>query len=149
MIHLDGLLHLSGIAAAISIAYVGLDRIHWEEEEFFANLTKVENKFSEAVHRFGIRMDQVTPKASFKLFPLFCLRLKLFALCHVARVKVKMGVIGRFCHWFHILRHAPLLPYFRARMERTTVRWMAVIAIAVFIVTAQVRIGRSRGPQGG
>jgi hypothetical protein len=135
MVHVEGLLHLSGIALAVTIAYVGLDKIRWEENVFFKHLEEVEKDIAASLLRFGIQTDGkfVNAKASCKLFPLFCLRLKLFALCHVAQARVQMGFWGRVWHWFHIQRHAPLLPYIRSRWERRIIRLMAVTALSIFL----------------
>jgi hypothetical protein len=138
MIHAEGLLHLSAFAAAVSIAYVGLDRIHWDDERFFVSLVQAEKDTAALLLlKFGIKKEEVSPQEAFDLFRFF-VRLKLFALCHVANAQVEMGWWCRFWHYVHIQRHVPLLPYFRHRWDRTIIGFMAVAALLIFFYLGAV-----------
>jgi len=137
MVHVDGLLHLSALATAVAIAYVGLDRIHWDDQRFVTHLREAEAVIATSLLRFGIRRDQINPKETFELFPFF-VRLNLFALCHVAGVRAKMGWWCRLCHSVHIQFHVPLFSYFRLRRDRWIIGRLAIIALLMFIYISAV-----------
>ncbi len=125
---MEGLLHLCGIAAAVSIAYVGLDQLNWDDRRFETHLSDARRKIGESLLRYGLQVGTLNPSDSCDLFPT-PIRLRLFVLCHVGRVRVKMGPFNRVRHWFILLRHAPLLPYFDGRYDRMVIKWMALVLI--------------------
>jgi hypothetical protein len=125
---MEGLLHLCGLAAAVSIAYVGLDQLHWDDKRFETSLADARRKIGESLLRYGLQVGPVNPKDSCDLFR-FTTRQQLFVLCHVGKVKVRMGILNRCVHHICVLRHAPLLEYFNGRYDRTVAKWMALISI--------------------
>lgn len=129
---MEGLLHLCGLAAAVCIAYVGLDQLHWDDKEFENNLTEAATAIGDSLLRYGLQKGAINPKDSCELFP-FLMRLRLFTLCHVGGVRVKMGWVCRCAHHICLLRHAPLLPFFRKRLDRVVIKWMALVAIVSFL----------------
>jgi hypothetical protein len=125
---MEGLLHLCGLAAAVSIAYVGLDQLHWDDKRFETSLADARKKIGESLLRYGLQVGPVNPKDSCDLFR-FATRQRLFVLCHVGKVKVEKGILSRFVHHVCLLRHVPLLEYFNSRNDRVVARWMALISI--------------------
>jgi hypothetical protein len=137
MAHMDGLLHLSALAAAVAIAYVGLDRIHWDDERFITHLNEARTAIARSILRFGIRIDQLNPKEAFELFPFF-VRLKLFVLCHVGGARAEMGWWCRLCHTIHVQFQVPLLSYFRTRRDKWIISRLALLAIIIFLYLSAV-----------
>lgn len=93
---MEGLLHLCGIAAAVSIAYVGLDQLNWDDRRFETHLSDARRKIGESLLRYGLQVGTLNPSDSCDLFPT-PIRLRLFVLCHVGRVRLAgCDIAGRF-----------------------------------------------------
>lgn len=133
MPNLDGLLHLCGVATAVAIAYVGLDRIHWDDELFNNNLRQAEADAAQyLLLKHDLKPNTQYASDELSVLPIFWTRLKLLVLCRVAGVHVPMG----WCiilHWIHLQKHVPAYRFFRSRMDRRVVKWLAVIQIGVFL----------------
>lgn len=111
-IHVEPLLHLSALTLAVSVAYLGLDRVHLEKDAFFEALKKAQIKAEKFVKRYEVGEAQPAEDPFYYLS--FWIKLKFFVLCHVAERPVDMGWL-RILHVCHRQRYVPLLRYFKAR----------------------------------
>lgn len=133
MPHLEGLLHLCGIATAVAIAYVGLDRIHWDDEQFEANLKEAEKETAQyLLLEHDLKPNTKYARDELSVLPIFWTRLKIFVLCRVASVTIPMGPC-RALHWVHMQKHVPAFRFFRNRWDRWLAKRLAVIQIVVFL----------------
>ncbi|HEX4410566.1 MAG TPA: hypothetical protein VH206_17480 [Xanthobacteraceae bacterium] len=131
MVALEGVMHVSAFATAISVAYVGLDRIHWDDEKFVSTLSDTEKAFADILNRFDLKPGIKYSRKSFTHMPVTP-RLALFAVCHVAHIDVKMGWL-RPIHIVHRSFHVPFFRYFRNRTDRKVITALAVFALIAFV----------------
>jgi len=105
-LHLEGLLHLSAIAVAISAVYIGLDRIHSEPDRFRKQLRTVQGR----VRRSLLRLDVLRsgPETRPKLKKLFD-EPSVHLLCYVAGINIELGAARRLLHFLHRQPFVPLV----------------------------------------
>lgn len=133
--HIESILHLSSLSLIITIAYLGLDRVHLEKDAFLDALERAKDKAIQFVRRCDIKPGEKPESSSmFYRFP-FWVKLKFYALCQVAGVNwdIDMGGHWRLLHWCHRQRHVPLLGYFKKRRDRGLVSIFAAILLLIFL----------------
>lgn len=131
--HIESILHLSALALIVAIAYLGLDRVHQEKDNFLEALDRAKAKATAFVLQCDVERT-VPAEAMFNRFP-FLVRLKFYALCQIAGVNgnIEMGFWGRVSHLCHRQRHVPLLGYFRRRQDRTWISIFALLLLVIFL----------------
>jgi hypothetical protein len=132
MANFEGLLHLSAIATAAAIAYVGLDRIHWDDERFAENLKSAEEDAAKALVAYDIKPSEKYPKTVFDDLP-FWTRVRLVTLCLLAKVEVERRIICNAVHKIHSQLNFPMFVYFRNRWDRWIIKILAIISLVVFL----------------
>jgi hypothetical protein len=136
-LNVEALLHLNVLSLIITIAYLGLDRVHLEKDAFLASLEEAREKALAFVLRFDVSPGK-TPavKSMFYRFP-FWIKLKFYVICQVANVHrdITMGRAWRFTHCCHRQRYVPLLNYFYKRRDRLWVSLFATILLILFLYT--------------
>jgi hypothetical protein len=134
MSNLEGLLHLCGVTTAVAIAYVGLDRVHWDDEKFTENLVKAEKETAEYLFlSHGLEPQVQYSKNDLSVYPVFLTRPKLLVLCHIASIKVP---VGWWC-WAYFLivkqTYVPAFKFFRNRWDRRVAIVLALVQIFFFL----------------
>jgi len=112
-VHVEALLHLSALSLAVTVAYLGLDRVHMEKDAFIEALKKAQVKARDFVSRYEVGEKALEDGPMFYRFP-FWIKLKFYTLCHVAEADVQMGWF-RPLHVCHRQAYVPLLRYFKGR----------------------------------
>ena len=132
-LHIESILHLSALSLVVSIAYLGLDKVHQEKDAFKESLAKAREKALELVSRCDVTIGaDPGPEAIFYRFP-FGVRLKFYLLAYIAAAQIKMGVIYRSCHWFHRQVKVPCLRYFDSGFDRIFVSIFALVSLGIFL----------------
>src|SRR4051794_27433305 len=86
VIHIEPILHLSALALIITIAYLGLDRVHLEKDAFLEALEEARQHSADFVRRCDITPGKTPlPTGMFYRFP-FWVKLQFYALCQIAGV---------------------------------------------------------------
>jgi hypothetical protein len=132
---IESILHLSSLSLIITIAYLGLDRVHLEKDAFLASLNGAREKAEGFVRRYDIKPGEKPDHSSmFYRFP-FWIKLKFYTICQVAGVNwdIDMGGQWRLLHWCHRQRHVPLLGYFKKRRDRGWISLFAAILLLIFL----------------
>jgi hypothetical protein len=132
MANFEGLLHLSAIATAVAVAYVGLDRIHWDDERFAASLAAAEQDAAKALVAYDIKPSEKYPKTVFDDLP-FWTRVRLVTLCILAKVTVEKRVCCNIAHKIHYQINFPMFKYFRNRWDRWLIKKLAIVSLFVFL----------------
>ncbi|MEA2909867.1 MAG: hypothetical protein QOJ15_1948 [Bradyrhizobium sp.] len=134
-IHIDGLLHLGALAIAITAAYVGLDRIKIEPDDFSTGLDKVREDVRSYISKhFDIKCDEV-------VFINKSTRMTaVLVLCYIANAKTRTRIWAWPIHF--VLRHIHV-PFYRYFSGRHDIRFMALSCLFslisfVYLVSLQV-----------
>jgi hypothetical protein len=120
-VHIEGLLHLGALAIAITAAYVGLDRIKVENDDFSTGLARIKSEVAAYIGKhFDIRADRlVIVKRSLRLRA-------VIVLAHIGDVKVKV-------HWWtrplHMILTNLRVPFYRYFLGRRDIRVMALCCL--------------------
>ncbi len=137
MANIDGLLHLGAIATAVAIAYVGLDRIHWDDRRFERNLKAAEQDAASALIPYDIKDSEEYPRTVFDGLP-FWTQVRLLTLCVIAKVRVHKRPLCLAAHTIHVQINFPMFMYFRDRWDRFVIRILAVISIVLFLLVTAI-----------
>lgn len=121
-VHLEGLFHLGALAIAVTAAYVGLDRVKMESDEFAVGLTKfrdgarkfLEDEFDIRWEHYSIVQHSVKVRA-------------VIVLCYIAFANTQTSVWS----WpFHIVYRQFKLPLYRYFFDRTDIKIMSVLCFS-------------------
>ena len=138
-LHVEALLHLSALVLIVSIAYLGLDKIHLEKDQFLEALNASKELAINFVRRCDVKPGETPEKvAMFYRFPPF-VKLKFYAICAIADTNgsIKMGMVYRPLHYCHRVKYVPLHGYFSDRRDRFWVLLIALFSlVAFFYLTA-------------
>jgi hypothetical protein len=137
LMHAEPLLHLGALSLVICLAYLGLDRVHLEKDEFLDALERARSSTLDFVRRYDVKPGTPCAKDTmFYRFP-FSVKLKFYVLCQIAGVNryIAMGGVWRILHYAHRQLHVPLLEYFQNRRDRSVVSVFAVILLVIFLYT--------------
>jgi hypothetical protein len=134
-VHLEGLLHLSALTSAVTIGYVGLDRIRIQLKDEGA-LERAIASVSTRVEVLLRQLDVVETNGYISFiydFP------PAYVLTHVAGMPVKQGwkrPYRAICRQ----RHVPLIGYFRNRVDLKLVAASAVLCTLSFLILTAATI---------
>lgn len=128
LLHIEGLLHLAGIVVVTTTAYIGIDRVRHEADDFQKLLQQVRERVRAMLLRLDVKHNgKLTLKNIFD-------RSSVHILCHVAKEPIELGAGRRIIHALHRQKYVPILGYFRKRTDRIIVGVLAVISLFIFLV---------------
>jgi hypothetical protein len=131
-IHPEGLLHLAAFTVAVTIGYVGLDKVTGEQiisrDQLEQEITKVSARVDKLLTRHAVIETDGLMNFIFD-FP------NIYVLCHVAGRRVRhRWPWQRPLRAIHRQRHVPLLNYFRHRRDMRLVFRFAIFATLTFVI---------------
>lgn len=132
-LHVEALLHLSALVLIVSVAYLGLDKVHLEKDLFLEALKGSKTKAINFARQCDVMPGQApAPESMFYRFP-FLVKLKFYVICQIADVngKINMGIF-RPMHYCHRQMHGPLHGYFTNRRDRVWVSIFAAFSLLIF-----------------
>lgn len=111
ILHIDGLLHLSAIVTAVTVGYVGLDRIRPAERELENVLEKVKESVVIVLNQYGIT-------ATHKRIDNFVFDIvAVYALVYVAEFEVRLPIHKRILSYIYRSWKLPMMGYFRKKID--------------------------------
>jgi hypothetical protein len=105
----DAILHLQAVSLVVTAAYLGFDRVHIERDQLHEILNLKSAMVNDLVNKLDItRGDGLSLKHAFQTFD-------VYVLCHVARIRIRLGFFKRPAHVLHRQYYVPLLEYYRRK----------------------------------
>ena len=127
-VHIEGLLHLGALAIAVTAAYVGLDRIKVENDEFSSGLARIKAEVAAYIGKhFDIRADRpIIVKRSLRLRA-------VIVLAHIGDVKVKVHWWTKPLHLFLTNFRVPFYRYFSGRRDIKVMALCCLFCLVTFV----------------
>jgi hypothetical protein len=123
--HLEGLLHLATFAAAVSAAYVGLDKFGGERyrsayDKIAPEVAHEETETKRILYELDIMKNDVAVlKTKYGAF-------WQYLLCYITGTNYEIEKWRSFLYFFRRQKHIPLLGFFRKRLDTPLVTAMLV-----------------------
>jgi hypothetical protein len=132
-LHVEALLHLSALVLIVSIAYLGLDKVHLEKDQFLEALNEAKEEAVNFARRCDIKPGEEPVKAAmFYRFPPI-IKLKFYVICKIAETNKTIPMRGyRPVHLCLCLWYIPLHGYFTGRRDRFLILLIAAFSLVTF-----------------
>ena len=143
LLHIDGLLHLTAMAVAISIAYMGVDRISGEPDRFHTMLLAVTGRVRELVLQLDVKQTKKDTNGDDRKttqLKLIYDKHPMHVLCFVAKEPISLGWYRRLCHTYVREKQIPLLGYFRHRFDRKLVTTFGILSLIAFFAISYISV---------
>jgi hypothetical protein len=136
-VHIEGLLHLGALAIAVTAAYVGLDRIKVENDEFSRGLARIREQVATYIgQHFDIRADRqqiAVVKRSLRMRA-------VIVLAHIGHVKVKVHWWTKPIHFVLTNLRVPFYRYFSGRRDIKVMSIFCLICLATFLYLVGLQV---------
>lgn len=128
------LLHLSAVVSVLTVAYVGLDRVHTGDDPMAAAFEGVKTRTLVLVQQLGISETVAASLFSSAKWKSITTIYPACVMCIVAKVPVKLGMVHTPLFFIYRQFRIPFLKYFRGRLHLIVVGIMAFISTTIFLL---------------
>ena len=132
----ETLLHLAALASGLSIAYVGLDKIHPADRKLDSEIESAAANWALLLQELELKGNLLDGDKLSELYNINAMHLLYFISTRVEkRITVKTKEVWRpYVIWILCQYNFPFMPYFRKKIDLTAITFFALMATVGLIL---------------